>query len=378
VIGRPLTRLALVARIAPIPMSMRASGLVLMLCAAGCGRLGFDPGAAPGPHSALLLHLDRSDVQEPLIDFPLLVQLDDQHLDRSRLRDDARDLQFTLDGQPLAYEIEDPGAPGGPPVIAWVRLPKLFGRDTTIRVDHGGGEPTVESSMPVWSASYAAVFHLAEAAGSTRDATGHYPGSSVTEVGAPGPSPAPGWISGGRAFVSTSRNAIQVDARDLMYSPFTVSGWLYETMRPQGFHALVSREHESAGANAFWIGDQGGTYQGELFDTAEQFVKSNVAAKLGQWVHLALTATSSVATLYIDGVVVQTSGPLAGFPAPTRLNPIVLGADNNSATSMPNSDFLDGRLDEVRVETVARPAEWLRVDHLSMTDQLIRYEVVPE
>jgi hypothetical protein len=32
-----------------------------------------------------------------------------------------------------------------------------------------------------------------------------------------------------------------------------------------------------------------------------------------------------------------------------------------------------GRLDEVQIETVARSAEWLRVDDRSMTDQVIRY-----
>jgi len=362
-------------------MVPRKPGLVLILCAAGCGRLGFEPASAPpGRPPPVLLHLDRAEVAESLVDFPLLVQLGDQQLDRSRLRADARDLRFRidglLDGGFLEYEIEDPGAPGGAPVTAWVRIPDLVGHDTTIRVDYGDGGLAPESSAPVWSASYAAVFHLATASGA-RDATGHYPGPQVTEVGAPGPSPMPGRISGGRGFDSTHGNAIQVNARDLMYSPFTVSGWLYETLVPQGYHALVSREHNGAGQNAFWIGDRGGLYRGELVDTAEVFVESGVPAIANRWVHLALTATTSVATLYIDGAVVTTVG-FGGLPAAGNAKPIVLGADNNSAAATPDADFLDGRLDEVRIETVARTAEWLRVDHLSMTDQLIRYEVADE
>lgn len=358
-------------------MLPREPGLVLILCAAGCGagcgRVGFAPAGAPMVPPAVLLHLDRVDIHEPLLDFPLLVRLGDQHLDRSRLRGDARDLQFTLDGQRLAYEIEDPGAPGGDPVTAWVRLPKLFGHDTTIQVDHGGGEPTAESSAPVWGAPYAAVFHLAEASGGPRDATGHYPGSRVIDVGAP--SSVPGRIGRGRAFESARRTAILVDARDLLYSPFTVSGWLYETTLPQGFHALVSREHFGAGDNVFWIGDLSGTYRGELIrDTGTETLDSAVGAMSARWVHVALTASLSVATLLIDGEVVQTKN-VGGLPAAGNEKPIILGADNNNNASLPDADFLDGRLDEVRIETVARSAEWLRIDHLAMTDQLIRYEV---
>ena len=66
------------------------------------------------------------------------------------------------------------------------------------------------------------------------------------------------------------------------------------------------------------------------------------------------------------------------MPAAGNEKPIVLGADNNNDAALPDSDFLDGRLDEVRIETVARSQEWLRIDYLSMTDQLIRYEVVAE
>jgi hypothetical protein len=324
-----------------------------------------------------LLHLDRVDVQEPLIDFPLLVQLGDQQLDRTRLRSDARDLELTIDGQRLAYEVEDPGTPGGDPVTVWVRVPMMFGRNTTIRLDYGGGEPTAESSGSVWSASYAAVFHLAEAPGASRDATGHYPGPSVMEVGTPGPSPVHGRIGRGRAFESARRNSIQVDARDLLYSPFTVSGWLYETTLPSGFHALVSREHDGAGDNVFWIGDLSGAYRGEVKDQGPVFLESGVAAEANKWVHIALTSTTSLATLFINGAMVQTHG-VAGLPDPGNEKPINLGADNNSNASMPDADLLDGRLDEVRIETVTRSAAWLRTDYLSMTDQLIRYEVVSE
>ena len=98
------------------------------------------------------------------------------------------------------------------------------------------------------------------------------------------------------------------------------------------------------------------------------------------WVHLALTATSdessSKATLFINGME-DKSQRVDGLPPPGTERPIILGADNNTGIAAPNIDWHDGYLDEVRIETVARSSEWVRAGYLSMTGQLIRYELLP-
>lgn len=349
---------------------------------AACGRLAFDvvppdgDGELPVGGCPLVLDLDRAQIKEQLVDFPLLVRLGSEHLDRTQLQPDARNLGFYLDGVALAYEIED----AGDPVLAWVRVPALSGSSLAIRVGYGAGT-TAAASQPVWSAAYAAVFHLAEPSGPPRDATGHYTAASIAELGSTPIAAAPGQIGGGRGFQSMRNHAVQIDAVDLMYSPFTVSGWMYEVVLPTSYHALVTRQHETGANNFFWIGDHAGSYFGELYRSSGGLpLMSNKPGEVDQWVHLALTATSagdnSRGSLFINGEV-DVIQSIDGLPAPGTERPIVLGADNNSGDAEPRVDLLDGRLDEVRIETVARSAEWVRADYLSMTDQLIRYEVLP-
>lgn len=349
---------------------------------AACGRFGFDAAGASGDDAPpaggcpLVLHLDRAAIQEPLVDFPLLVRLAGEHLDRTQLQSDARNLEFHLDGARLAYEIES----AGDPVLAWVRVPALSGTNLAIRVGYGAGTAAA-ASEPVWSAAYAAVFHLAEPSGPPRDATGHYGAAAIAEIGATPIAAAPGQIGGGRGFQSMRNHAVQIDAVDLMYSAFTVSGWMFELAPPATYHALVTREHDRGADNFFWIGDHTGNYFGEVYRTNGGLtLDSNKTAAIDTWVHLALTATSagvdSKATLLINGVV-DVVQSVDGLPPPGTERPIVLGADNNAGGPEPGVDWLDGRLDEVRIETVARSAGWVRADYLSMTDQLIRYEVLP-
>jgi hypothetical protein len=357
----------------------RVLAWIVVPCLAACGRLGFEAPAGDEPPVGgcpLVLHLDRAEVKEQLIDFPLLVRLDSEHVDRTQLQPDARNLAFYLDDAALAYEIED----AGDPVVAWVRVPSLSGAGLAIRVGYGAGSAAA-ASQPVWSAAYAAVFHLAEPSGPPRDATGHYAAASIAELGSTPIAAAPGQIGGGRGFQSIRNHAVQIDALDLMYSPFTVSGWMYELVLPTSYHAMVTREHAMGADNFFWIGDHAGSYVGELYRSSGALTLiSNKPAAVDTWVHVALAATSagadSQATLFINGMV-DVSQSMNGVPPPGTERPIVLGADNNSGAAEPSVDLLDGRLDEVRIETVARSTEWVRADYLSMTDQLIRYEVLP-
>jgi hypothetical protein len=348
---------------------------------AGCGRLGFEAAGPRGDAQAgdcpLVLNLDRSPIQELLVDFPLLVQLDRDHLDRSKLQSDARNLAFYLDGAALAYEIED----AGDPVLAWVRVPKLSGSSVAIRVGYGEGTAAA-ASQPVWSAAYAAVFHLAEASGPPRDATGHYAAPAITEIGSTPIAATPGLIGGSRGFQSMRNNAVLIDAQALAYSAFTVSGWMFELSTPSTYHALVTRQHAKTADNFFWIGDHVGFYSGEVYRSGKvgSTLDSNKGAALDTWVHLALTASSagaaSQATLFINGAV-DVVQSVNDVPPPGDERPIVLGADNNDDSPEPGVDLLEGRLDEVRIETVARSSEWVRADYLSMKDQLIRYERLP-
>lgn len=97
-----------------------------LVCVIAC-RWEFDPvppspiGAPGGSFAYSILRIDRVSIDEPLIDFPVPITLDADHLDRSVMRSDGADLRFYLEGQTpalLAHEIEDVGNASGAPLIA--------------------------------------------------------------------------------------------------------------------------------------------------------------------------------------------------------------------------------------------------------------------
>jgi hypothetical protein len=327
----------------------------------GCGRLGFS-----GSIASSTLALDRHDPRETLADFPLLVVLDDTRADRSLLAADASDLRFLDDsGNVLAHEIEQVGAAGGDPLIAWVRVPTIAGTTTRI-VARYGESPPAASSQSVWSASYAVVFHFTP---DLRDAT-----TNQHDGVALGAQPAPGMIAGGYAFAAAMQDAVRiVPAADLAFDTFTLSGWMNEATLPPFnlFHALATLEVGTGGGNVFWLGDFTGMYNANVSTTAmPQLALTARPASTGNWAHLALVADATTASLFVDGV--QYDQIATGAPLVQDADPIYLGADSNGGTRA-DSDWLDGTIDELRLEHGVRSAAWLATDDLAMRDRLITY-----
>ena len=148
-----------------------------VLLAAGCGRCGFSAttdavATDVAPASRSTLSIDRIDPGGTLLDFPLLVTLDDTRAARDLLDATASNLRFVdASGTVLAHEIDQVGTAGptGAPLLAWVRVPMIVGTTTTIAVEIGGALPA-PSSLPVWVSTYEAVYHMTD----STDATPHH------------------------------------------------------------------------------------------------------------------------------------------------------------------------------------------------------------
>jgi hypothetical protein len=341
-----------------------------MLAVIGCGRIGF---VEQSVHSTL--SLDRKDPGEVLADFPLLVVLDDVRADRRLFMSDASDVRF-LDssGNVLAHELEQVGEIGGAPLVAWVRVPTITGTSTQIVVRYGVGAPPA-SSDSAWSSEYEAVWHLADADSSgASDATGNHPGT------ANGTDTAPGLIANGRSFSSNQLSVIVVpDAPSLGFNAITASGWMYLRTAPIAYAALVDRELDAGAANDIYLGDK----LGQIFYTVRAGA-SNTGVTTGslgpgQWHHIAMTVDAARFAAYFDGVPLK-SGPTAGALAHSP-NPVMLGAcrnniDGTNRTTIPDTDFIDGVLDEVRLENVVRSPAWIAYDVLAMQDGAITYGAI--
>jgi hypothetical protein len=306
-----------------------------------------------------------------LADFTLPVVLDDTRALRTAMAADGSDLRFyDGDGNLLPHEIAQLGAPGGAPLIAWLRVPSLSST-SVIHVDYGRATTPPPSMTSPWSSDLAAVYHLEEPAGSPHDAT-----TAQRDTVATGTATVAGVCGAGRSFVASSQHVLSVaDAPGLALPTFTISGWFYESSLPPtatAYHAFVSREYASTGLNDFWLGDRGGLYYAALDTTTDgSFNFTATAATAGTWAHLALTVDGTMTRLYVNGIERASrsvTGPVVHSP-----RAILIGADQSTGSGTADADFLDGRIDEVRIETAVRDAAWIQAQYLAMLDQLLDY-----
>lgn len=342
------------------PVDLRGvAGIAVTL--AGCGRINFDL-LGSGAHSTL--RLDRYDAGEPLVDMPVLLVLDSRRIDKSIALPDGSDLRvYDEAGTSLPLELEETS-----PFIVWVRVPRIEGTTTELTLAYGDPSAPVASGT-VWPDADA-VWHFGTIFGA-RDATANHHdavpfGNAVSGDGFRGS----GWnLDGASALVVANTGWAPAPT-------LTVSGHIFVRSSPDTFCSIVNREYGTAEDDDFWLGTHAGhvygTLQADDFYAAEGGVVSN-----NQWHALATTYDGTMLTSFLDGVPVATS-PAAGTVQLTPSNAIFLGAscdntDMTNQTQVPDADWIDGMIDEVRIEHVYRSAAWIAASGISIGDAWITY-----
>lgn len=364
---------------------MRVRAGVCLLAVAACGRIDFDPlsggGALPScvpdgdPAARSTLTLDRHRPGTALIDFPLLVVLDDTRTARVLL-DDGAGLRFRQNGCVVPHEIEQLGAAGGDPMLVWVRVSR-FDDATELTVEYGGA-PDVASPARVWTPSYEGVWHLAE--GAALDASEHArDGTPVGDLAIN-----PGHVGTALELDDTDREYVAVPAAASVSLPrLTVSAWVTldaPSLSTSGFSTIVTREYEDTDRDDFLIGVNGqGRYVFGLATNATDGVVVGPAFAFGAWTHVAGTWDGVTARLYVDGEL-RAESDVAGAALTASPTPVFLGAGRNKISSGPRSnaddDYANGIVDEVRLESTARSAAWIAADVASTSDAVITYGAI--
>jgi len=304
-------------------------------------------------------------------DIPVLVILNPDRINYSESQPDGRDV-FFLDstGTRLAHEIER-WQPGGESLV-WVRLPAL--QDGATVYLHYGGDDVSENSAAVWQ-DFDLVYHF------DGDAADSSPrGYSGTLEGA---ASAGGRLGGGLEFdgvddlVRTPVNA------DLFRGAAgaSISCWINRS--PTVGSAFVEIANSTGDSSrAFLTQISAGRLRFGVRPTDEQaVVTSNDAEPItdGQWQWILGTADLSAKRLdlYVDGQLVDSVLDPT-LPATTVDQPsafAILGHDDINL----NNPF-DGLLDEIRISSRARNADWAAVQYAAMTDSLFAFgaeELVP-
>jgi hypothetical protein len=310
---------------------------------------------------------------ENLMSFPVLVRLDNSRLSYADTQNAGQDIRFvdSDDTTPLAYEIESWDEAGSS--FVWVKVPQVDASSNADFVWMYYGNPVAsdaESPTNVWDGSFEMVLHLRETSGTHFDSTSKNNDSVAIDVTAQGTSA--GRIDGADDF-SGINNIDVADAASLdmgASDSFTVEAWVKTSNAGQ--QMIVSKEGTTgtaqyqlwtdAGNAKFWLHD--GTLQAHA-QSATSVANNQWRYVVGRW-----TDGPGNAEVFVDGTSVATATtPGLGTLANSR--PLRIGEEGDTD---PEGGFnFSGTIDEVRLSRTARSNNWIRAQHLSMSDAFISF-----
>jgi hypothetical protein len=305
-----------------------------------------------------------ADVAADVTDFPVLVRLTAAMFDFGQANRDGSDIRFIGSGTAfLPYAIEQ-WDPDNLQAAVWVKVDTVFGGNSMQGVTMYWGNadaPAASDNAAVFDTAdgYAGVWHLSNNDDRILDATaaarnGENSGSAL----------APGIIGNAREF--TDGDYIRI-------------GGLFDTPQNVTLSAWVSYDTATEGQDIISIGDAvlirvddsvynigtAGSYHNDsiLSDTNFAYASSReFLAKTG-WHHLAYTinAEAHVQTLYIDGVQHAVSYDVNPIHYGGLGTDTYLGRHGNGKTDF---NYI-GILDEVRICTIARSADWAKLSYMN-------------
>ncbi|MBY8998963.1 MAG: hypothetical protein KGD60_14645, partial [Candidatus Thorarchaeota archaeon] len=308
--------------------------------------------------------VDNNDVVSDLTDFPVLIDIYDEDL-QDHVLSNGNDIAFTIDGSPVAHEIElyDHDYSGTQAhLIAWIKVPSLSSStDTVITMHYGSLIAPSNLGTDVWS-DYAVVQHL------NNDPTGiQYDSTSNNHDGTSyGALTSSDFISGqiGQAIGFDGIDDVislgQVYTDD--WTEFTMSAWVYQNFT--GDDRAFSKSLTTTTTNHIITMRVAGNYLTTRIRTdgvggTGNSYDSNTTVSLGAWHYVSWSWSASRASViaYLDGnpVIERSHDGDTVFDSDALL---VIG--NNDLT---NDRFWNGSIDEARLTAMVRSEAWIDTEY---------------
>jgi hypothetical protein len=336
----------------------------------------------------------RRDIDVPMVagthaDFPLLVAGTYSYLATTANSGNVQnangyDIVFTADAagsQQLDHEIESYDPSTGA-IVFWVRVPTLAS-GTTIYMFYGNAavSNSQEDVSGTWDSAYRGVWHLNEpgsgAPNEFQDSTAnanHGQGGGATPNSVPAATV--GQIGTAQDFTVTESDYIGIaDSASLAITgSLTMEAWIQGSSWESGWNTIVGRQFGSADVDAYWLGT---AYSTTSTTTAAAYVNgtntngSPAGINANTWYHLVATFNSSGSAYYVNGSQVGTG--LAPIFV-TDANPVLIGAEENAATNIPGY-FFNGKIDEVRLSSTTRSANWIATQYANQNAPATFYSV---
>jgi len=318
---------------------------------------------------------DSTEATADLIDFPVLVTVDSASI---QVIGDGSDLRFIDPADPtveLAYEIDTWVSSGT--CTVWVKIPRIAaGTDTDyvwMYYNDPAAPPNPRPAAEVWDPGHAAVWHLGENSGSAMDSTSNANhGTFVGDL----PSPAPGRVGKAQVLDGVDDFFVVPDSSSLSpTTAVTIEMWVQPSGSSHPRWALLYSDWDQQatsihhaiyeGKVSLYISSDGTDLVG-----ANEHLDGNTALTLAAWNHVAVSFDSGAFHVYLNGVPDATEYVSATdttiFDSPYDKT---VGIKNVPEHHVPFA----GMIDEARISSVARSADWIRAQYRCQTGSFVSF-----
>ncbi|WP_216846657.1 S-layer family protein, partial [Mucilaginibacter sp. L196] len=282
----------------------------------------------------------------------------------------------------LNYQVESYNTTTGT-LLVWVQVPALTPTDVGLNFYFGSTTPNHSTTFTAatWSSDYNEVYHFDEVAatgvvGAIIDATSK--GNNATQTSC---TPSAGQIGGAYAFNATNSSYIKSTATSpAITGSFTLSAWVQPTsfsISPSpGSNAydykIICNETTTSGYKLGMYGASNTTVYPEVETRSSSGTSFD---RYSSGTPTPVNAVSLSAWHYIQGVYDSSTGTFYSY-LDGNLNYSVTGATGSASTASNTligtdlnlSNYLYGLLDEVRVSTVAKSADWIRAEYYNQSN----------
>ncbi|MEI6789034.1 MAG: LamG-like jellyroll fold domain-containing protein, partial [bacterium] len=326
-----------------------------------------DPASHPASHwlNHRKLMFREGSLTNRLADVPILVRLTPERIDYTQCAANGRDIFFTDSaGLPLDFEMER-WKPGGESFF-WVCLPEAGGTNSAGYFWLHWNYPDATNSAnaaSVWSTNYLGVWHLAETNTVLADSTlGTYAATNVGAVSVTG------ILGNARNFRGSDSVIVPPAALATISNAVSISFWQFgATNQPLGVTcfegtSVIGRELNAhvpwSDGNVYW--DAFGNY-----DRINKLTTTNLyKGGWNYWTFIKDRATG-IMRIYVNGELWHS-----GTGKTRAYSPVTSFRFGSAANG--SSGYV-GMLDELRVESVAQTADWVRFQYKAMLDQVLIY-----
>jgi len=316
------------------------------------------------------LTLDNSGQAENLVNFPALVKLTPSNFTYANCESDGKDIRFVDadDSTTLDYHFEQ--WTYNSTSWIWVEVPQIDGGSATdyIWLYYGNSAATPAQDEPgTYDANFMAVWHLRETAGGAgaiKDSTNN--NNDGTDNGSPTFN-ASGQIDNAIDFdgIDDSVTVPDSDSLDLA-NGLTIEAWINidswgngEDIVFKGGGNASDTDYQFAlvSTGFVWDGTFNGSWRTKYFNTTQD---------TSEWIYAVITHNTATVKCYRDGSEIGSQSD----PGNIYESTYQLGISQKGAAA---SGYIDGTIDEVRISNVARSADWIKAQYLSMNDAFITY-----